>query len=47
MPTTIKSSELDFFEIKKSLKLFLEQQNEFEDYDFEGSALSNILDVLA
>lgn len=47
MPTTIKSSELDFFEIKKSLKLFLEQQDEFEDYDFEGSALSNILDVLA
>ena len=47
MPTTIKSSDLDFFEIKKSLKLFLEQQDEFEDYDFEGSALSNILDVLA
>lgn len=47
MPTTIKSSELDFFEIKESLKLFLQQQEEFKDYDFEGSGLSNILDVLA
>ena len=47
MPTTIKSTELDFFEIKESLKLFLKQQDEFEDYDFDGSALSNLLDVLA
>ena len=47
MATTVRSSELDFFEIKENLKLFLQQQSEFEDYDFEGSALSNILDVLA
>ena len=45
--TTIRSTELDFFEIKENLKLFMKQQEEFEDYDFEGSALSNILDVLA
>ena len=45
--TTIKSTELDFFEIKENLKLFMKQQEEFEDYDFEGAALSNILDVLA
>jgi hypothetical protein len=47
MATTIRSTELDFFEIKESLKLFLKQQEEFRDYDFEGSGLSNILDVLA
>lgn len=47
MTTTVKSTELDFFEIKEGLKLFLQQKAEFEDYDFEGSALSNLLDVLA
>ena len=47
MATTIKSTELDFFEIKENLKLFLQQKEEFKDYDFEGSALSNLLDVLA
>ena len=47
MATTVKSTDLDFFEIKDNLKLFLEQKKEFSDYDFEGSALSNLLDVLA
>ena len=47
MATTIRSTELDFFEIKENLKLFLQQSDEFRDYDFEGSALSNILDVLS
>ena len=47
MATTVRSSELDFFEIKNSLKLFLQQQKEFEDYDFEASGLSNLLDVLS
>lgn len=47
MVTTVRSSELDFFKIKESLKLFLQQEKEFEDYDFEGSALSNLLDVLS
>ena len=47
MATTIKSTELDFFEIKDNLKTFLQQKDEFKDYDFEGSGLSNILDVLA
>jgi hypothetical protein len=44
MSTTIKSTDLDFFEIKDNLKLFLQQKEEFADYDFEGSALSNLLD---
>lgn len=47
MATTIHSTELDFFEIKESLKSHFKKQEEFEDYDFEGSALSNLLDVLA
>ena len=47
MATTIRSTELDFFELKDNLKLFLQQSDEFRDYDFEGSALSNILDVLS
>lgn len=44
---TIQNSELDFFEIKSQLKTYLKKQPEFFDYDFNGSGLSNILDVLA
>ena len=47
MSTTIRSTQLDFDTIKNRLKDFLKQQTEFEDYDFEASGLSNILDVLA
>jgi hypothetical protein len=47
MATTIKSTNLDFTSIKNNLKTFLAQQNEFTDYNFEASGLSNILDVLA
>ena len=44
---SINASELDFFNIKESLKTYLEQSDEFRDYDFEASGISNILDVLA
>lgn len=47
MATTIKSTALDFNNIKNNLKLFLSQQPEFADYNFEASGLSNLLDVLA
>ena len=47
MSTAIKSSDLDFDQIKSSLKSYFQSQSEFSDYDFEGSGLSNILDVLA
>ena len=47
MATTIKSSELDFDTIKNSLKTYLEETNEFSDYNFEASGLSSLLDVLA
>ena len=43
----IRSSDLDFDTIKDNLKTYLRQQEEFTDYDFEASGLSNILDVLA
>ena len=47
MATTIKSTALDFTAIKNNLKVFLSQQDEFTDYNFEASGLSSILDVLA
>lgn len=39
--------ELDFDQIKDNLKTFLKGQDYFTDYDFEGSALSILLDMLA
>jgi hypothetical protein len=44
---SIDISELDFDQIKNNLKAFLQDQDQFTDYDFEGSALSVLLDVLA
>ena len=45
--TIIQSTELDFTNIKESLKTYLQRQTEFQDYNFEASGLSNIMDVLA
>lgn len=47
MATTIRSTSLDFNAIKNNLKVFLKDEAEFADYNFEASGLSNILDVLA
>jgi hypothetical protein len=47
MATTIKSTALDFNNIKSNLKTFLANKQEFRDYNFEAAGLSNILDVLA
>lgn len=47
MADRLKVTELDFDTIKNNLKSFLKQQNEFTDYDFEGSGLSVLLDILA
>ena len=47
MATTILSTALDFNNIKNNLKIYLQQQPEYADYDFEAAGLSNILDVLA
>ena len=46
MPYT-QVANLDFEDIKVTLKEYLRGQTDFTDYDFEGSALSNLLDVLA
>jgi hypothetical protein len=43
----IKVTELDFDEIKKNIKTYLKAQNAFTDYNFEGSGLSILLDILA
>ena len=40
-------TSLDFDQIKVNLKNFLRAQPELADYDFEGSALGTIIDVLA
>lgn len=40
-------SELDFDQIKLNLKQYLQAQDEFADYDFDGSGMSILLDVLA
>lgn len=40
-------SNLDFDQIKTTLKAYLRSNSNFTDYDFEGSNLSTILDVLA
>jgi hypothetical protein len=40
-------TELDFDGIKTQLKEFLQNQTQFKDYNFEGSNLNVVLDVLA
>ena len=46
MPYT-QVANLDFNDIKAALKDYLRTSSDFSDYDFEGSALSNLIDVLA
>ena len=45
--STISVTELDFDDIKVSLKNFLKSQPEFLDFNFEGSAISLLIDMLA
>ena len=45
--TYLQVSELDFDDIRSNLKTYMRSQSQFKDYDFEGSALSSLLDVLA
>ena len=50
MATTDKRltvTDLDFDDIKTNLKTFMRNQDSFTDYDFEGSGINAILDVLA
>jgi hypothetical protein len=43
----INFTNLDFDQIKSTLKDYIQSSSDFTDYDFEGSNLSTILDVLA
>lgn len=47
MADRLNVTSLDFDTIKTNLKNFLKQQSEFQDYDFEGSGLNILLDILA
>lgn len=40
-------TNLDYFEIRNSLRDYLRANSDFTDYDFEGSVFSNLLDLLA
>lgn len=42
-----KISDLDFNSIKSNLVDYLKKQDQFRDYNFEGSGISTILDLLA
>ena len=45
--TYLQVTELDFADIRTNLQTYLSTQSQFKDYDFEGSAMSVLLDVLA
>jgi hypothetical protein len=45
--SNIQITDLDFNSIKTNLKTFLQSQTVLQDYNYEGSALSTLLDVLA
>ena len=40
-------TDLEFDDIKTNLKDYLSAQTQFQDYDFEGSGMAVLLDVLA
>ena len=44
---TVNVVGLDFEDIKQSLKTYLESQSNLKDYNFDGSVLNTLLDVLA
>ena len=43
----IQVTDLEFDGIKSNLKAYLSAQSQFQDYDFEGSGMSVLLDILA
>lgn len=45
--SNIQITDLDFNTIKTNLKTFLKSQDTLKDYNYEGSALSTLLDILA
>ena len=47
MSNKLVVSDYDFDAIKSNLKSFLQGQTQFQDYDFEGSSLNILLDILS
>jgi|TARA_B100000035_G_scaffold134798_1_gene114747 hypothetical protein len=47
MAERLNITELDFDNIKQNLKTYLSKQKEFTDYDFEGSGMAVLLDLLS
>ena len=47
MSNKLVVSDYDFDAIKINLKSFLQGQTAFQDYDFEGSSLNILLDILS
>jgi hypothetical protein len=45
--TNLRIDGLDFDAIKSNLKTYLRSQDQFKDFDFEGSGMNIILDLLA
>jgi hypothetical protein len=45
--SNIQITDLDFNTLKTNLKKYLQSQDTLKDYNYEGSALSTLLDVLA
>jgi len=47
MASNLNVTELDFDQIKDNLKNYLKNQSQFSDFNFEGSSINVLLDVLA
>jgi len=47
MASNLNVTELDFDQIKQNLKNFMKSQSQFKDYDFDGSGLSVLMDILS
>ena len=45
--TATSLTEIDFDGIKNNLKLFLQNNNTIRDYDFAGSNINTLLDILS
>lgn len=45
--TYLQVTELDFEDIRTNLKAYLSSQDQFKDYDYEGSAMAVLLDLLS
>jgi hypothetical protein len=43
----LQITDLEFDQIKSNLKSYLSAQSQFQDYDFEGSGMSVLIDMLA